>query len=86
MKARILFLCAKGSSRSMLAASLLLAEAAQHWEVFSTPTLDEQGRTMAEQVLHEQGIPLIAADRLIQPMFGMFWEEGIVLCRGTTDT
>jgi protein-tyrosine-phosphatase len=86
MKARILFLCAKGSSRSMLAASLLLAEAAQHWEVFSTPTLDEQGRTLAEQVLHEHGIPLIAPDRLIQPMFGMSWEEGIVLCSGTTDT
>ena len=86
MKARILFLCANGSSRSMLAASLLLAQATHHWEVFSTPSRDEQGRILAEQVLHEQGISCIAPDHLIQPMFGMHWEEGVVLCSGATDT
>jgi len=86
MKARILFLCAKGSSRSMLAASLLLAHAEQRWEVFSTPARDEQGQTLAEQILHEHGIPLIAPNRLIQPIVGMRWEEGIVLCSGATDT
>jgi hypothetical protein len=86
MKARILFVCAKGSSRSMLAASLLLAEAAHHLEVFSTPSRDEQGLILAEQVLHELGISCIAPNRLIQPFYGMHWEEGIVLCSGATDT
>jgi protein-tyrosine-phosphatase len=86
MKARILFVCAKGSSRSMLAASLLLAQAAHHWDVFSTPSRDEQGRILAEKVLHELGISSIAPDHLIQPKYGMSWEEGIVLCSGTTDT
>ncbi len=86
MKARILFLCALRSSRSMLAASLLLAQDASHWEVFSTPSQDEQGRILAEQVLHEQGIASIAPDRLIQPVYGMHWDEGVVLCSGATAT
>ena len=86
MKACILFLCAQGSSRSMLAASLLLAQEAHHWEVFSTPSRDEQGRILAEQVLHEQGIPCIAPDRLIQPVYGMHWDERFVICSGATHT
>lgn len=70
----------------MLAASLLLAQAAKRWEVWSTPTLDEHGMTLAVQVLHELGIPLMGSDHLIQPTFGMRWDEGIVLCSGATDT
>jgi len=40
MTARIVFLCARGSSRSIVAASLLAAHAGERWEVWGTPTLD----------------------------------------------
>ena len=83
---RILFLCARGSSRSLLAASLLAAQAGKRWEVWSTPTQDVRGLQLAEQVLHEQGIALISSSFLVRPSFGMRWEEGIILCSGTTDT
>jgi protein-tyrosine-phosphatase len=86
MKARILFLCALGTSRSMLAASLLLAQDAYHREVFSTPSQDEQGRIFAEKVLREQGISCIAPDYIIQPIYAMHWEEVVVLCSGAADT
>jgi protein-tyrosine-phosphatase len=85
MASRILFLCARGSSRALLAASILEVLAEGRWDVWSTPTQDEQGRVLAEQVLHEQAIPLLASARLIQPTFGMRWDEGIVLCSGATD-
>jgi protein-tyrosine-phosphatase len=82
---RILFLCARGSSRSLIAASLLSARASNQWEVWSTPTQDGWGLQLAEQVLHEQGYTLISSSFLIQPTFGMRWEEGIILCSGATD-
>ena len=85
MVSRILFLCARGSSRALLAASILEVLAEGRRDVWSTPTQDEQGHVLAEQVLHEQGIPPLASDRLIQPTFGMRWDEGIVLCSGATD-
>lgn len=86
MVSRILFLCARESSRSLIAASLLSARAGEHWEVWSTPTQDVWGLQLAKQVLHEYGIALISSDFLIQPTFGMRWEEGIILCSGATDT
>jgi protein-tyrosine-phosphatase len=86
MVSRLLFLCARGSSRALLAASILEALAERHWDVWSTPTQDEQGRVLAEQVLHEQGIPLLASDHFIEPTFGMQWDEGIVLCSGAAET
>jgi len=86
MPSRILFLCARGSGRSLLAASLLEAVAGSRFEVWSTPTQDVQGRSLVEQVLHEQGITPISLDRLIQPTFGMQWEEDVILCSGATDT
>ena len=86
MTSRILFLCARGSSRSLLAASMLAAKAGDRYDVWSTLTQDEHGRTLAEQVLREQQIPLLAPDHFIQPTFGMQWDEGIVLCSGAADT
>lgn len=86
MTARIVFFCARGSSRSILAASIFLAHADEHWEVWGTPTPDGQGRLLAEQVLREKDITPISFDHLIQPTFGMRWDEGIVLCSGATDT
>lgn len=86
MTARIMFLCVRGSSRSILAASLLAAHAAERWEAWGTPTLDEQGRLLVEQVLRERGIDPLPIDRLIQPTFGMRWAEGVILCSGGTDT
>lgn len=86
MIARILFLCARESSRSLLAASILAAKASDRYTVWSTPTQDKLGRTLAEQVLQEQQIPLLSSDHFIQPTFGMQWDEGIVLCSGAADT
>jgi protein-tyrosine-phosphatase len=86
MASRILFLCAQGSSRSLIAASLLSARADDRWEVWSTPTQDVWGLQLAEQVLREQGYALISPNFLIQPTFGLRWEEGIILCSGATDT
>jgi protein-tyrosine-phosphatase len=83
--ARILFLCARGSSRSLIAASLLTAQAGNRWEVWSTPTQEAAGLQLAEQVLREQGIALISPNFLIQPGFSMRWEEGIILCSGAAD-
>lgn len=86
MIVRLLFLCSLGSSRALLAASILEALAGSQYDVWSTLTDDEQGRILAEQVLLEQGMPLLASDHLIQPTFGMRWDEGIILCSGATDT
>ena len=83
---RLLFLCARGSSRSILAASLLQAQAENYFEVWSSLPYDECGRALVEQVLYEQGTPLLSYDRLVQPHVGMHWEEGIVLCSGVADT
>jgi len=85
MTARILFLCARGSSRSLLAASLLAAQTGNQWDVWASPTVDGQGRFLAEQVLREQGIDPIPSDHFIQPVFGLQWDEGVVLCSGATD-
>jgi hypothetical protein len=86
MSARVFFLCAQGSSRALLAASLLQAQDATTWEVWATPSQDERGEILARQVLREQDIAPLSAERLLQPTFGMRWEEGIVLCSGGTNT
>jgi protein-tyrosine-phosphatase len=85
MKPRILFLCARASPRSLMAASILAEKAANQWEIWSTPTQGEHGLHLAELVLRERGIPLITADHIMQPTFDMRWDEGIVLCSGETD-
>ena len=85
MPGRLLFVCAQGSSRALLAGSLLEAMAADRWEIWSTPTTDQHGYALAEQVLREQGKSPLAFERLIQPTSGMAWEEVIILCSGATD-
>ena len=84
--ARVLFLCARGSSRSLLAASILAASARGQYDIWSTPTQDVHGSALAERVLLEQEIPLLAPDHLIDPTFSMRWNEGIILCSGVTGT
>ncbi len=86
MSIRLIFLCARGSSRSLLAASILSAQVGSRWEVWCTPTQETWGVHLTEQVLHEQGIAPISSDRLIQPTLGMSWDEGIILCSGAADT
>src|SRR5437764_5852245 len=53
-----------------IAASLLSAQAAHRWDVWSSPTQDTHGLRLAKQVLSECGIPLISSDHLLQPTFG----------------
>jgi hypothetical protein len=85
MASRIFFLCARHSSRSLIAASLLAAQASHQWDIWCSPTQDTHGLELAEQVLSERNIPLIALVHHIEPTFGMKWDEGIVLCSGMTD-
>jgi hypothetical protein len=86
MASRLLFLCARGSGRALLAASLLQSMAGNGLEVWSTPTQDDQDYALIEHILLEQAIVLLAPGRLIQPTFGLRWDEGIILCSGLTDT
>jgi len=86
MSSRILFLCARDSSRSLLAASMLANTESDRYDVWSTPTQDEHSRMLAEQVLQEQHIPVLIPEHFIQPTLGMRWDEGIVLCSGAADT
>jgi protein-tyrosine-phosphatase len=86
MSSRILFLCAHGSGRAMLAASLLQSMAADRFEIWSTPIQDAREHALVETTLQEQGVVLLSPDRLIQPTFGLRWDEGIILCSGQTDS
>ncbi len=86
MVERVVFLCARGSSRALLAASQLAHHTGERFEVWSTPSQDKQSKDIVEQVLHEQDIMPIPAERFIQPVFGMHWDEGIILCSGASDT
>ena len=86
MASRLFFLCARGSGRALLAASLLESRVGNGFEIWSTPTQDSQDHALVEAVLQEQAIALLAPDRLIQPTFGMHWNEGIILCSGRSDT
>ena len=86
MPTRLLFLCAAGSSRALLAASLLQDMAASRFEVWSTPPREAGEQMLIEQILHEQAVALLSPDHLIQPTFGLRWDEGIILCSGGSAT
>jgi protein-tyrosine-phosphatase len=86
MSGRLLFVCAQGSSRALLAGSLLQAMAAERWESRGTPTADQDRYALAEQVLREQSITPLAFERLIHPTSRMVWEEVIILCSEATDS
>ena len=86
MTARLLFVCAQGSVRAYLAASLLADEAGDRFEAWATPSQAEHGLLLAQRVLSEQHIAQLSSDHLIKPSFGMRWDYGIVLCSGSADT
>ena len=86
MASRLYFLCARGSGRALLAASLLHSTAGERFEIWSSPTQNTQEYALIERLLQEQGVALLASDHLIQPTFGLRWDEGIILCSGMTAT
>jgi len=86
MASRLFFLCARGSGRALLAASLLQSTAGNRFDIWSAPPQDTQEQALIERLLQEQGVPLLASDHLAQPAFGLRWDEGIILCSGLTDT
>jgi hypothetical protein len=86
MPSRILFLSARGSGRAVLAASLLQEVAGNRFEIWSTPIQDAQEHVLVEYILQEQATAFLSSDRLIQPTFGLRWDEGIILCSGLADT
>ncbi len=86
MASRLLFLCARGSGRALLAASLFQSTVGNRFEIWSSPAHDTQEDALIEHLLQEQGIPLLASEHLTQPAFGLRWDEGIILCSGLTAT
>ena len=86
MAARLFILCARGSGRALLAASLLHSTAGERFEIWSSPTRYAQEYALIERLLWEQGVALLASDHLIQPTFGLRWDEGIILCSGLAAT
>lgn len=86
MSSRILFLCARGSGRALLAASILYSVAAHRFDIWNTPLQDAHEYALVETVLQEQAITPLAPDHFTQPAFGLQWDEGVILCSGMTDT
>jgi protein-tyrosine-phosphatase len=87
MPGRVLFVCALGSGRSLLAAGLLQSLDPERWEAWSaSPTTGRHDIALVEQVLHEQGRMPLSNDRRVMPAAGVSWEEIILLCSGDTGT
>jgi hypothetical protein len=86
MASRLIFLCARGSGRALLAASVLQSMAGNRFNIWSTPPQLTQDLALVEHIIQEQGVALLASDRLTQPVFGLRWDEGIILCSGLTNT
>jgi hypothetical protein len=86
MPLRLLFLCASGSGRALMAASLLQSVSANRFEIWSTPIQHVQEQVLVETTLQEQAIALLSPDRIIQPRFGLQWDEGVILCSGKVYT
>jgi protein-tyrosine-phosphatase len=85
MPGRVLFVCALGSGRALLAAGLLQSLGADRWEASSaSPATNRHDIALVEQVLREQGRTPLSTDRCVLPAGGMTWEEIILLCSGNT--
>jgi len=63
-----------------------MATAPDRFDAWATPIHEQHGLRLAQLVLQEQSVAPLSQDHLIQPLFGMHWDEGIVLCSGATDT
>jgi len=86
MKKRLLFLCAKHTIRSQMAASILAFKDGNQWDIWSTPIQGMQEHVFARRVLEEIDIPLLESPQTTEPSFGLHWDEGIILCSGMEDT
>ena len=83
---RIFFLCAHRSIRELMAASLLAAQTRALWDIWIAPgTFAAQDVAQVYQVLDEIHLPLLLSPQTAEPSFGLFWDEGIVLCSGAAD-
>jgi hypothetical protein len=56
MASRLFFLCARGSGRALLAASLLQSTAGNRFEIWSAPAQHTQEQALIEGLLQEQGV------------------------------
>src|SRR5689334_3874379 len=56
MASRLFVLCACGSGRALLAASLLHATAGNRFEIWSAPTRETQEQALVEGLLQERGV------------------------------
>ncbi len=65
MASRLLFLCARGSGRALLAASLLQSTAGNRFDIWSSPAQDAQEHALIERIVQEQDVTLLASDHLI---------------------
>lgn len=86
MSKRVLFVCAHSSVRSLMAASILTFQGHEQWETWSTPVRDTNASTLARRVLEELEIPLLESPQIAEPIPGIRWDEGVILCSGIADT
>src|SRR5215471_18159251 len=70
MPSLILFLCARVSARSLLAASILADKSAGQWDIWSTSAHDQFDKQIVFQVLQERGIVPLSSDHLTPALFG----------------
>jgi hypothetical protein len=86
MASRLFVLCARGSGRALLAASLLQSTAGNRFEIWSAPAQHTQEQALIEGLLQEQGVAPLAPDHLMLPTSSLRWDEGIILCSGLAAT
>ncbi len=66
MASRLFFLCARGSGRALLAASLLQSTAGNRFEIWSSLPQDTQEQALIEHLTQEQGVALLTPDHPVQ--------------------
>ena len=86
MSKRILFLCANRSVRSLMAASILANKAREAWDSWITPVHDTSDLEIVRRVLAEINVFPLDSPQTTEPLFGLSWDEGIILCSGLAAT
>lgn len=86
MKQRILLLCSARSLRSLMAASLLASNQQTRWDIWSTPVQQTTDYELVRRVLAEIQVPLLQSPQVTEPLPGLSWNAGVILCSGAADT
>jgi hypothetical protein len=64
----------------------ILVHGRETWDIWIAPAPSESDQVaVVRQVLDEVQVPLLTVPQTAEPSSGLSWDEGIVLCSGTTD-